>query len=419
MGNNEKILSVRLNGNPVGILEQDYAGKMNFTYSEEAQQALSLSLPIRKEVFTDKECSPYFGGLLPEGDNARVAIARKYGANPRNDFSLLKAIGYDCAGAVSFHNPDEAVHPVEYRELKGKFLSEKKLAEYINDLPRKPLFLEAEGLRLSLAGAQDKAAVCLIDNEISIPIEGSPTTHILKPAIKNFDETVENEYICLKVANSLGIKTPDVEIRSADGIKYLLIQRYDRHINTKGLIKRIHQEDFCQALGIATAYKYQSHGGAGLNQCYDLLKNVYMAAIDRNQFTERIVFNYLIGNTDAHCKNFSLLHYEQNKTVLAPAYDILSTAIYSDLSTKMAMKIGGHYDIFKILPRHWEKLSKETGYSYPQLKKIIKKQSENILPAIEKELKILEEKKLSISIGNKILKYSDSICKKLQREFGF
>jgi serine/threonine-protein kinase HipA len=418
MTKNDKKLSVRLHGKPVGILEQDYAGKMNFTYLQNADHVLSLSLPVRKEIYTDKECSAYFGGLLPEGDNARIAIGKKYGVNPKNDFSLLKAIGYDCAGAVSFHNTDEEINEVEYTELKGKPLSDKQLAEYINDLPKKPLFLGAEGLRLSLAGAQDKAAVCLIGNKICLPVDGSPTTHILKPAIKDYDETTENEYLCLKVAKNLGIKTAEVEIRNAAGVKYLLVERYDRDIKHDGLIKRIHQEDFCQALNVNTAYKYQTDGGPSLMDCYNLLKKVSKPALDINQLTERVVFNYLIGNNDAHAKNFSLLHYETEHIVLTPAYDILSTAIYDELSDKMAMKIGGYYNISKILPRHWERLSEEVGFSYPQLKKFIKKQYENIIAAIEKELLCIQEQGHNTEIGKKILNYTEKNCKKLQSEFG-
>lgn len=408
MINKDKVLSVRLHGKPVGILEQDAQGKINFTYTSEAQQPLSMSLPLREEKYTSKECSAYFGGLLPEGDETRKAIGRKYGVNPGNDFSLLKAIGYDCAGAVSFHETDEPVKESEYIELKGKPLTERELAGYINDLPRKPLFLGADELKLSLAGVQDKAAVCLIGDKICLPIEGSPTTHILKPAIKNYEGTVENEYICMKAARTLGINTPDVEIRKANDINYLLIERYDREVNAKGFIKRIHQEDFCQALNVSTAYKYQSDGGPKIKDCYELLKKVSKPALDINQFMERVVFNYLIGNTDAHSKNFSLLHQSSSRINLAPAYDLLSVVIYTSLSNKMAMKIGGEYKLSEITEKHWEKLCQEVGYSFPQLKRIIQRQRGNIALAVENELQELKEVGLSSVIGEKILQYVTS-----------
>ncbi len=413
----DKLLSVRLNGKPIGTLEQDSIGKMKFTYIPGADKILSLSLPLREQIFEEHECKAYFGGLLPEGDNARKAIGKKFGVNPKNDFSLLKAIGADCAGAVSFHNTAEPIIETSFIPLKGKQLSENKLADYIKDLPRKPLFIGAEGMKLSLAGAQDKAAICMIDNQVTIPTDGCPSTHILKPAIADLDETIENEYICLRTAKQLGINSPNVEIRHANKEPYLLIERYDREVKMDKTIKRIHQEDFCQALGVVSAYKYQSSGGPDLNQCFNLLKKVTFPAIDRKQFVERIVFNFLIGNTDAHGKNFSLLHFDNNQIKLASAYDILCTQVYPDLSKKMAMKVGGNYYPTKVLKRHWEQLCSDTGYSSPQLEKIIKTQSKNLLPVLEKEIQLLKDLGLNTNVAYKILKTVEANCKQIQSKF--
>jgi len=409
----DKVLSVRLNGKFIGILGQNTMGDMIFTYNSDVSQPLSLSLPIKEEPYIGTVCKAYFGGLLPESDKTRIAIGQKFGINPNNDFSLLRAIGNDCAGAVSFNDPDDEVDESEFVTLKGKLFSEEALAKFIKELPEKPL---VDDMRLSLAGAQDKTAVCLIDNQVYQPKDSCPTTHILKPAMEHFEGSIENEYLCLRVAKHLKINVPNVEIRQADGVPYLLIERYDRQIND-GKIKRIHQEDFCQALGIVTAYKYQRDGGPSNKDCFDLMQKMTVPAIDRNQLAERIIFNYLIGNADAHGKNFSLLHNDINHIQLAPAYDILSTCIYEKLSKKMAMKIGSNYQINTVRASHWAKFCNESNYSYYLLEKLIKRQIETLIPAIEKELVALQERKLN-NIGKKILNYAENSCKALQRELG-
>ncbi len=414
----DKTLQVRLNNKFVGVLQQDDNGKYFFQYAEKAHQPLSLSLPLRSNrYYSNKECKGFFNGLLPESDNVRKAIGKKYGVSPRNDFSLLKAIGYDCAGAVSFTDVMVGKTPLdelpEYFEIEGKIFSDAELEKFITELPKKPLALGADGMRLSLAGAQDKTAIVLIDNKVAIPALEVPTTHILKPAIADLKETVENEYICMKAASLLGISVPEIEIRKVNGIKYFLIERYDREIKN-GKLKRIHQEDFCQASNVVSAFKYQAEGGVSFADCFEVLKKTSRPAVSIVKFLNMMVFNYLIGNNDAHGKNFSILHYPDGKIELAPAYDILSTQVYKDLSSKMAMKIGGHYEPKNIYPRHFERFANEVGISYVQLKKIIKTQT-SILPNIVSE--VISD--FDNTIGQEILSIVNKNCKILIDRFEF
>ena len=414
----DKTLQVRLNNKFVGVLQQDQNGKLIFQYAEKAHQPLSLSLPLRSNrYYSNKECKGFFNGLLPESDNVRKAIGKKYGVSPRNDFSLLKAIGYDCAGAVSFTDVMVGKTPLdelpEYFEIEGKIFSDAELEKFITELPKKPLALGADGMRLSLAGAQDKTAIVLIDNKVAIPALEVPTTHILKPAIADLKETVENEYICMKAASLLGISVPEIEIRKVNGIKYFLIERYDRDIKN-GKLKRIHQEDFCQASNVVSAFKYQAEGGVSFADCFEVLKKTSRPAVSIVKFLNMMVFNYLIGNNDAHGKNFSILHYPDGKIELAPAYDILSTQVYKDLSSKMAMKIGGHYEPKNIYPRHFERFANEVGISYVQLKKIIKTQT-STLPNIVSEV----ISNFDNTIGQEILGIVNKNCKILIDRFEF
>lgn len=376
------LLNVYLNKDFVGTLSKDDNGGICFQYDKNAKKQLSLSLPIREEEFFNKDCKGFFNGLLPESEQVRISIGKKYGVNPKNDFSLLSAIGYDCAGAVAFFE-DRPKNLKDCYEIKGNILSDEEFEKYIKELPKKPLALGSDK-RLSLAGAQDKTAVVLIKGNIAIPKDNVPSTHIVKPAINGLNETIENEYLCMKVAEKMGIQIPKIQIRQAKDTEYLLIKRYDREI-INGKIKRIHQEDFCQASNIASAYKYQSEGGVDFKRCIEILKQTSRPAVSIKQFVELMVFNYLIGNNDAHGKNFSILHYDTGEIVFAPAYDILCTSVYSELSSKMAMKIGGYYESDKIYPRHFERMAKDIGISYTQLKKILINQCE-ILPDIVKEV---------------------------------
>lgn len=413
---NDKQLSVRLYGEPIGILEQTSLGKMTFYYTNLSSQAISVKLPVREQFYDEFECEAFFGGLLPESENVRKIIGKRYGINHNNSFALLKAIGYDCAGAISFHPINEPVAPQYAVPLEGKIISEDSLYQHIKALPQKPLFLGVEGLRLSLAGIQDKAAVCIIDNQIAIPEHGCPTTHILKPTTSGLSGIVENEYFCLKIARQIGLTVPEVELRKLKDITYLLIKRYDRRV-INNYVERIHQEDFCQALGITAAKKYQSDGGPTFKQCFELLQNNTKPAIDRNMLAAGVVFNFLIGNTDAHGKNFSLLHGKKSFIGLAPFYDLLCTRVYPDLTSKMAMKIGSKYENDEVLPRHWVQFCKDINYSFPALEQLILKQAEAILKAAQYEKENLIKHNLDICIIDKMIGVFEQNISRTVRRF--
>ncbi len=398
----DRHLSVRLYGKHIGVLSQDANGKMNFQYTNEATLALTLSMPVREEPYPHEVCEAYFGGLLPEGEAARLAIGKRFGINSQNTFSLLKVIGQDCAGAVSLHDLEEPEWETDLISLKGRVLREKELALHIRELPTKPLFIGVDGLRLSLAGVQDKAAVCLIEDQIALPKEGSVTTHILKPAINLLEGTVQNEYLCLKIAKALGFEVPNVEMRQANGISYLLIERYDRE-RVGDKLRRIHQEDFCQALGIPSAYKYQSEGGPGFQKCFELLKQTSQPAKARTRLAEIAVFNYLVGNTDAHAKNFSLLYKTSVGVTLAPFYDILCTQAYTSLTKRMAMEIGEEYMIGNIRAEHWQRFSSSIGFTYSRIKALIKDQAEQLSEIAITEREMIQGQPFDTRVLNKML----------------
>lgn len=413
---NKNQLSIRLHGEPVGVLEQTSTGKKSFTYDKNAFMAISMSIPIREESYSEEICEAYFGGLLPESDTAKQLIGRRYGISPTNSFSLLRAIGYDCAGAISCHAIDDPVEIQRSVPLTGKIITEDELYTHIKELPKKPLFMDVEGLRLSLAGVQDKAAICLIDNQIALPEGGCPTTHILKPASTHFDGIAENEYFIMKIAKRIGLSVPEVQLKKIKDVTFLLIERYDRQIKNNS-IERIHQEDFCQALGVLTSRKYQNEGGPGFEDCFDLLNNVTQPAIDRNRLATAVVFNYLIGNMDAHGKNFSLLHNSTSSIRLAPFYDIVCTRAYQNLTSKMAMKIDSKYDADLVLPRHWEQLSENINYRYLALANLIETLGNQIKQAAIDEKNELAIKGIDHPIIDKVISFVESNINQTLRRF--
>lgn len=395
-----KVLSVRLNGYPVGRLEQTKEGRLKFQYEDAARQ-ISLSMPVEQKRFGNMPCEKYFAGLLPESEEARKAIGKKFDANPKSTFSLLRAIGHDCAGAISFHDPEAPVVQDSNLEPKMLYLSDPALEKHIKELPLKPLFIGVEDLRLSLAGVQEKAAVCLRDGRIAIPISGTPTTHILKPSISKFPGSVQNEYLSLTTAARIGLPVPKVEMRRAGKETYLLVERYDRKIDEEMRIIRVHQEDFCQALGFRE--KYQRYGGPGFKDCFELLMKTRIPIVDRDILMRAVVFNYLIGNNDAHGKNFAILYDADGNARLAPLYDILCTQAYSELTNDMCMKIGEHYDFDNIRESDWKGLCKVTGFAFQGLKKITNKLSEQIVASIEDERKLLNGTEFDDPILDKII----------------
>lgn len=378
----------------VGHLIQDDGGQMVFDYAESWLQKpdatpLSHSLPLRRERFKRNECRGYFAGILPE-ESKREIIARNLGISERNDYAMLERIGGECAGAVTFIPAGESLPALDDRY---RALSAHELAGILKELPRRPLLAGETGIRLSLAGAQDKIAVRVEGDAISLPLGGAPSTHILKPAVERFAGVVFNEAFCMRLAAASGLPAAEAEIRRVEDVEYLLVERYDRmHRQSLGgvaLLERLHQEDFCQALGIVSENKYQKEGGPSLKQCFALLREVSNApVIDLARLLDAVVFNLLVGNNDAHGKNFSLLYRgvgTANREIrLAPLYDVVSTYYYPELTRDMAMKIGGEYSSDKVSKANFEQLAEDAGLAKPLVRSRVPELAEVVLSNLDK-----------------------------------
>lgn len=352
-----RVLDVYLKDRKAGELKQDDDASLNFTYDSgylaADPMALSISLPLQEEPFIDRVVRPFFSGLLPD-ENARRRLAAALGISSNNAFGLLEIIGGECAGALTLL--PHGSKPPDSTMDDDEPLDEKRLEEILSLLRQRPLLGGEAGVRLSLAGAQDKLAVAMIKGQVTLPRGGRPTTHILKPFIDGLDGTVENEVFCMKLARRLDLDAPRVSKGVAGKIDYFLIERYDRIMHADGRIERMHQEDFCQALSVPPELKYEEEGGPGVSQCLQLIRGTTGSpAAETLRFQRMLMFHYLVGNADAHAKNYALL-YRSQVPDLAPIYDVVCTAAYPRLSKNLAMAIGGRSLPDTIQLAHWTSL---------------------------------------------------------------
>lgn len=363
-------------------------GRLSFCYarawlSHPNAVSLSASLPLQAEPFDDRKTRPFFAGLLPEGQMRRL-IAQQFQVSDQNDFALLDHIGGECAGAVTFLEPGQTL-PTTTGNDDVQWLCDDEVVAILDELPRRPMLAGKDGLRLSLAGAQDKLPVVFDGDRIGLPRGGTPSSHILKPAIHAVDDSVTNERFCMALAEAMQLKPAKSKVHNVLGRSFLLVERYDRLIDAEGHRQRLHQEDFCQALGVVPEMKYQNEGGPDLARCFDLVRSTSRPSAPQIlRLLDYVIFNVLIGNHDAHAKNFSLL-YLGKAPVLAPFYDTLSTAVYPTLTPKMAMKIGSKYKFSEVKARHWEQFAESVGLTKAQAKRRILELAKS-LPATARKL---------------------------------
>ena len=379
-----KQLIVYMREQRVGELEQDDNGLLRFRYAPEwlgREDAIPISrmLPLTSDAFEGKRARPFFAGLLPE-EEPRQKIAAILGISERNDFAMLEQIGGECAGAISLLPEGASPLPVENRLRR---LSEEDLQAIVAELPRRPLLAGEEGLRLSLAGAQDKLPVVMDGDTISLPLGNTPSSHIMKPQPARFPGLVANEILCMQLAKAVGLNVSAVASRSIGGGACIIVERYDRIRNADGSISRLHQEDFCQALGFPPERKYQQEGGPLLRDCVALLREWSTTPVlDIRDFVDGLIFNILIGNADAHGKNYSIL-YDGSRWRLAPFYDLVCTAVWPELSKRLAMNVGNSKKINEVTPDHFREMTGEAGLGWPMVRERMASLCENVHGALE------------------------------------
>jgi serine/threonine-protein kinase HipA len=363
-----------INGRVVGHVGQA-AGKYVLRYEHAWRYAdgafpLSLSLPLTRAEHGDEAVRPYLANLLPDNDAVLRAWARRYQISANNPLALLAHVGEECPGALQLLSPDRAEEllasnarvpdPVEW-------LSEDEIGARLRRVLKEPGTGRQPGDpgQFSLAGAQPKIALLFTGTRWGIPSGRTPTTHILKPpAQRGLEGFAENEHVCLQLAARLGLPAARSEVRSFGGQVAFVVERYDRVRRGDGWL-RLHQEDFCQALGTPPYQKYESDGGP---QAHDIIRLLAERSLEPDEDVATMVgalaLNWALAGTDAHAKNYSHLMQPGGLVRLAPLYDVVSLLPYAESRgprTKLAMSIGGEYRMRYIQRRHWERLAESIG----------------------------------------------------------
>lgn len=352
----------------VGSLALDRHGAIRFAYAagwlaEDSAPPLSFSLPKRQASFSTRECLPFFEGLLPEGAQ-RDAVAAALGVSPGNTFGLLAQLGAEVAGALSLWLEGEVPPPRRAVE-PPEVLSDEALVRLLDTIRTRPFLAARRGsLRLSLAGAQSKMPVTAIGGAVALPSPGRPSTHILKPSTARFPAITENEAFAMCLAARMGLSVAPVQPGVVANRSFLLVERYDRRMRGDGMVERLHQEDFCQALGVPPARKYASEGGPTFARCFELVRRVCTRpAREVLKLLDAAILQVLLGNADAHGKNYSLLAHPDGSIEIAPLYDLLSTVAYSDLSPMLAMKIAGRGRLRRLRRGDWDRFAANADLS--------------------------------------------------------
>lgn len=343
----------------VGQLWRNTTGAIGFRYDHEwitGGFAVSRSLPLAVQEFAPEEGTAqlWFANLLPEGA-VREHIVRDLKL-PNTDFDLLRAIGGECAGALSILPVNR--QPSGQRQYRP--LTEKDLADLAARRGQIYAVWPAdERPRLSLAGAQDKCPVLVRDDQYFLPQGEAPSSHILKFELADYRHLPAYETFTIQLAAAIGLPVVDISLRSIGKTRYAQIARYDRLWDERGEVQRLHQEDFCQALGYGHEKKYQEHGGPSFAQCYRLVQEASSEpAIDVQHLLRWQIFNVLAGNSDGHAKNLSLLHLPDDATRLAPFYDLVCTRAIERIDYHLAFDVGGERNPSVITSAHWEALAK-------------------------------------------------------------
>lgn len=319
---------------------------------------ISLSMPLQHEPHGSDLVWPWLMNLLPEGEPLR-AMTRVLGAAPEDALGVVARVGEDLAGALRIA-PQPPTGEPGYRAIPDGAA----LGRIIDELPARPFLAGDEGVSMSLAGAQDKLPVALVEGRIAVPIHGAPSTHILKPDNPRLAGSVHNEALCMVLARRVGLDVAAVSTGLAGGRAYLLVDRYDR-VGSGVSTGRLHQEDFCQALARAPAAKYEFNGtgtrGPSIADLFALVRR-HMTARDTNRLIDAVIFNIAIGNVDSHAKNYSIM-LGPGGARLAPLYDLMSGLAWQGITENHAQAIAGQRRGRHIHGRHWRRMAEAAGLS--------------------------------------------------------
>jgi len=387
-----------------------------FSYSQEYlaseyKKAISISIPLQNEAFSAEKTRRFFDGLLPEGF-MRKTIATDMHYSEDDYLSILSFLGRECLGAIRICEEDDVLDS-GYSEI-----SKKQVEELASEGTKKSSEMIIKS-HLSLTGASGKVGLYYDEENEKwyLPYGLAPSTHIVKQSHVRLDGIVANEQLSMMTAGKCGIEIPESFIinvgKGTDSEVLFATKRYDRIINdTSKMINnlkrpfRLHQEDFAQALGISSYDKYEKGDEGYARKMFRLIRdNISNPLSEQLKLYRRIVFNYVIGNTDAHIKNYSLLYNQSLSEIsLAPAYDIVSTIIYEGATREMSFGIGGIRDINRINEENFRTMASQVNLG----DKIAVKEYESILNKFESSIRESARELTEIGFNN-----ANNICERI------
>lgn len=394
-------LNVFLNSRLVGQLRRETSGAIIFQYDQswlEWQPALpvSLSLPLREQPYIGAPVLAVFENLLPDNDSLRRQIAARARAEGIDAYSLLGAIGHDCVGALQFLSPD--VQPTPTGVIDALPVSGREIGVILDNLATAPLGItEDDSFRISIAGAQEKTALLRWKGRWCKPRGTTPTTHIFKPSIGklpngvDLTSSVENEYLCLKILNALGLPATKAEMQNFGDRRVLIVERFDRLWTEDQRLLRLPQEDSCQALSVPPNLKYESDGGPGITDILKLFRGSDEPLSDQRSFLKANIAFWLMGTTDGHAKNFSIFLSPGGRFRMTPLYDVISAQPSVDSKQilrkqfRLAMAFGTkpHYQIRQIAPRHFFQTGDQAGIGRLVIESVIQELLDSAASAVE------------------------------------
>jgi serine/threonine-protein kinase HipA len=394
-------LKVFLNSRLVGLVRRQTSGAISFQYDQSwlewnSAMPVSLSLPLREQTYLGAPVLAVFENLLPDNDTLRRQIAARAHAGGTDAYSLLGAIGHDCVGALQFLPQDS--EPTPAGVIDAVPVTENQITTILDNLATAPLGItEDESFRISIAGAQEKTALLRWKGRWCKPRGTTATTHIFKPSIGklpngvDLTSSVENEYLCLKILNALGLPAATAEMETFGDRRVLIVERFDRLWTGDQRLLRVPQEDSCQALSVPPNLKYQSDGGPSIADILKLLRGSDEPLSDQRSFLKANIVFWLMGATDGHAKNFSIFLSPGGRFQMTPLYDVISAQpsvdskqiLWKQFRLAMAFGTKPHYQIRQIAPRHFFQTAELAGIGRQVVESVIQELLDNAASAVD------------------------------------
>ncbi len=413
-------LAVVLYGRHIADVRQSAGGQFTLRYRDErGDTPLSLSMPLVQTEHRNRTVKPFLDGLLPDRDDVRAEMGREFGVNGRNAFQLLRHVGLDCAGAIQFCDPANVADVLERRGTLQP-ISEDEIGARLAALQEsRTRSWVAPAERWSLAGAQAKFALHRTNDGWFEARGASPTTHIIKPGVASLHHQALNEHICMVAAGRLGLDVASSEYIEFDGQPAVVVRRYDRRVSPRGRLVRVHQEDLCQAMSVAPEQKYETDGGPGAARILQLLRGSARLQ-DRYAFLQYQAYNYLVGGSDAHAKNFSLLLI--GRTVrLAPMYDVASSYPYEGLDHGLPIAIDGKRAYGSITDSNWANVARRAELDPDRVVDHVHSLAARLPDALSDTVAALREDGVVHidELANRMLPQIGRVCAAIQRQHRF